>query len=69
MQQGDDRYCDSCGQPLPGRSKLSYFRIPLQEAPRLTSRTDLTTDPDGIVTLDICLQCQVTYTHKKRGLI
>jgi hypothetical protein len=72
-QGGEKRECDRCRQVLPKSSKLSYYRVPLQEVPEITARLDYPTDgrlaEQAQAILDLCLQCQIWYTHKKRGLV
>lgn len=63
-----DRLCDRCGHVLPPASKMSTATLPLAEAQPLTRR-ELTPDPDGNVTLDLCLNCRIWHSQSKRGLI
>ena len=57
MYRGDERTCDGCGQKLPPKSKLSEQRVSAEEAARFGSAG--TPNPDGSVTIDLCLQCRI----------
>jgi hypothetical protein len=49
--------CVSCGQPLPAGSKLTRYRMPVGEAEQHGWPTQQ--NPDGTVTVNMCLQCQI----------
>lgn len=58
MIRGQDRLCDGCGQKLPAGSKLSQQTVSKEEA--LRYRSPAAPNADGMVTIDLCLQCRVT---------
>jgi len=62
MLQGEDRLCDGCGQKLPAGSKLSQQTVSSEEAQRYGSPA--APNPDGTVTIDLCLQCRVTRANQ-----
>ena len=62
MLQGAERFCDGCGQKLPARSKLSEQAVSKEEAAQFGSAGVV--NPDGTVTLDLCLQCRVTRANR-----
>jgi len=57
MIQGLDRFCDGCGQKLPAGSKLSQQLVPQAEAAAM--RATGVENPDGSVTIDLCLNCRI----------
>jgi hypothetical protein len=66
MHRGDERMCDGCGQKLPPGSKLSEQMVPADEAARFGSGAS--PNPDGSVTIDLCLQCRILRADRlKRG--
>ena len=62
MIQGHDRLCNGCGQKLPVGSKLSEQTLSTDEATLYGSPA--TPNPDGTVTIDLCLQCRVTRANQ-----
>ncbi len=57
MLRDDAIYCDSCGQKLPLSAKLAQQTLTEPEARGWGSVT--AADPDGTVTVDICLACRI----------
>jgi hypothetical protein len=57
MLQEDGIHCDSCGQKLPPSAKLAQQTMSVEEARAWGSST--APDPDGTVTVDICLACRI----------
>jgi len=55
----DARFCDGCGQRLPGKSKLSQEVVSRAEAVELGVTPE---NLEGDVIVDLCLDCRV-----KRG--
>ena len=55
---GKQRSCVACGQVLPKGSKLTSYRASGAEAVREGWRRQ--DNGDGTVTVDMCLQCQIT---------
>lgn len=49
--------CVQCGQPLPPMSKLTEQQLPQAEAAE--RNWDGRQNPDGSVTVRMCLQCQI----------
>jgi hypothetical protein len=64
MVRDDGRFCDGCHQKLPGGSMLSRQRVSVEEATDLGSSEPL--NPDGTVTVDLCLQCRVTRSERMK---
>jgi hypothetical protein len=62
MTAGQDKLCDGCGQKLPAASKLSNQVVSKDEAARY--RPDAPPNPDGTVTIDLCLQCRVDRANR-----
>ncbi len=63
MLQGADRFCDGCGQKLPPQSMLSHQKMSKEEAAQL-SVTAMDENPDGTVTVDLCLNCRVQRANR-----
>ena len=57
MLQEDGIHCDACGQKLPPGAKLAQQTVKEEAARAWGSRT--AADPDGTVTVDICLACRI----------
>jgi hypothetical protein len=49
--------CVQCGQTIPGTSKLADVAMPESEARERNWQG--TPNPDGTVTVKLCIQCQV----------
>lgn len=62
MLRDDDRFCDGCGQKLPARSKLSQQSISKEEA--VERGVTGIENPDGTVTIDLCLDCRVNRANQ-----
>jgi hypothetical protein len=63
MLQGAGRLCDGCGQRLPAQSKLSHQKMSKEEASQL-GVTAMEGNPDGTVTVDLCLNCRVQRSNR-----
>jgi hypothetical protein len=64
MIDGDRKFCDGCGQPLPAGSKLSRQTVTKTEADDL--RASVPMNDDGTVTLDLCLQCRILRAERRK---
>jgi hypothetical protein len=62
MAGAEERHCDGCGQKLPSTSKLSQQKVSKQEAASLGASA--AENPDGTVTIDLCLQCRVSRANR-----
>ena len=62
MLQGEERFCDACRQKLPRNSMLSRQTLPKNEAAELGA--DAPENPDGTVTIDLCLDCRVKRANR-----
>ena len=62
MIRDQDKFCDGCGQKLPAASKLSNQVVSKDEA--ASYRPDAPPNPDGTVTIDLCLQCRVDRANR-----
>ena len=58
------RSCVRCGQSLPSMSKLTQQRVANNEADELHWTGER--NPDSTVTVDMCLQCQITRSQKAK---
>jgi len=58
MLKDSERFCDGCGQKLPPQSKLSQQRMSKNEAREL-GVAGMDENPDGMATVDLCLNCRV----------
>jgi len=58
----DGRYCDGCGQKLPPASRLAMQAVPKAEAEAMNARG--TENPDGTVTIDLCLNCRIARSNR-----
>jgi hypothetical protein len=64
--KNDGRYCDGCGQKLPPGSRLSLQALSKEEAAAMGAAG--IENPDGTVTIDLCLNCRVQRSERiKRG--
>jgi hypothetical protein len=61
MTRDEQRFCDVCEEAIPAGTKYQRSHMPAQAAELLTLDPDLTptwtTNPDGTVSMDICLTC------------
>jgi hypothetical protein len=57
MEQEGVRYCDGCRQPLPPKALMGRQTMSKEEA--RIYRPDATENPDGTVTIDLCLACRI----------
>jgi hypothetical protein len=64
MVREDGRYCDGCGQRLPPGAKLGQQTMPREEARAYGS--DAPENPDGTVTIDLCLGCRIHRANADR---
>jgi len=63
MLRDSERFCDGCGQKLPPQSKLSQQKMSKSEAAELgVAATE--ENPDGAVTVDLCLNCRVQRANR-----
>ena len=66
MIRDDARYCDGCGQKLPPKAMLAQQTMSREEAD--TYRAGLPANPDGTITIDLCLACRIERSNRqKRG--
>jgi hypothetical protein len=65
MALSEQRSCVDCHQPLPPRSKLTLASVPLEET-ELNGWTGQQ-NPDGTITVDMCLQCQIDRSKDRKG--
>ena len=66
MIRDDARYCDGCGQKLPPKAMLGQQTMSREEAE--TYREGMAANPDGRVTIDLCLACRIQRADRlKRG--
>ena len=63
MLREHERFCDGCGQKLPPQSKLSQQKMSKDEATQLGVAV-MTENPDGTVTVDLCLNCRVQRANR-----
>ena len=64
MLQDGERVCDGCGQKLPAGSKLSQQAVGKDEAQVFGAVG--TENPDGTVTIDLCLNCRVVRANRRK---
>lgn len=64
MVQDGERFCDGCGQKLPGQSKLARQAVPKPEAEALGAAGQ--PNEDGSVTIDLCLNCRVKRSNQAK---
>jgi len=64
MLRDDGRYCDGCGQKLPPKAMLARETMSREEAD--TYRSGLEANPDGTVTIDLCLACRIRRANGAR---
>jgi hypothetical protein len=64
MLRDDARYCDGCGQKLPPKAMLGQQTMSREEA--ATYRVDAPANPDGSVTIDLCLQCRIDRSNRQK---
>ena len=62
MLRDDARYCDGCGQKLPPKAMLATRTVSPGEAHRY--RADAPANPDGTVTIDLCLACRIEQSRR-----
>ncbi|MGB6944773.1 MAG: hypothetical protein WBE37_20415 [Bryobacteraceae bacterium] len=62
MLKSNGRYCDGCGQKLPPGSRLSLQVMSKAEAEALGAPG--VENPDGTVTIDLCLNCRVQRANR-----
>jgi hypothetical protein len=62
MLQGEERFCDGCGQKLPAGSMLARQAVSKGEAAEMGSAA--AANPDGTVTVDLCLDCRVKRANR-----
>jgi hypothetical protein len=60
--KNNERFCDGCGQKLPGTSKLARQSVLKAEAEAL--EVTGVENPDGTVTIDFCLNCRVQRANR-----
>jgi hypothetical protein len=60
--KSNGRYCDGCGQKLPPGSRLSLQVVSKEEAETLGAAS--VENPDGTVTIDLCLNCRVQRANR-----
>jgi hypothetical protein len=60
--KSNGRYCDGCGQKLPPGSRLSLQVVSKEEAETLGAPG--VQNPDGTVTIDLCLNCRVQRANR-----
>ena len=65
MLRDDGRYCDGCAQRLPASAKLGQETMTLEEARAFGSAAPA--NPDGTVTIDLCLACRIQRAEKRKG--
>jgi len=58
-----ERFCDECGQKLPPQSKLSQQAMSKNEATEMGVAA-MRENPDGTVTVDLCLNCRVQRANR-----
>jgi hypothetical protein len=63
MLKDSERFCDGCGQKLPPQSMLSRQRMSKNEAMDLGVAA-VEENPDGTVTVDLCLNCRVQRANR-----
>ena len=56
--------CDGCGQKLPPKAMLAQQTMPREEA--AVYRADAPANPDGTVTIDLCLACRIRRAQSRR---
>lgn len=59
-----ERFCDGCGQKLPAGSKLGQQVVSKEEA--ASRGVSGTPNPDGTVTIDLCLDCRVKRANQMK---
>jgi hypothetical protein len=59
------RNCVSCGQILPSMSKMS--RVPLPAAEVAQNGWPGEQNPDGTVTVDLCMQCRIVRAERLKN--
>jgi hypothetical protein len=65
MESQGGRNCDGCGQPLPGSAKLARETVSREEAQEYNSNAPA--NPDGTVTIDLCLACRIRRAEARKG--
>ncbi len=66
MLKENRRVCDVCGDDIPKGTKYRVARLRPEDASALLDVSDIglipswTQEPDGIVRLDICLDCHMS---------
>ena len=65
MVREDGRYCNGCGQRIPGSAMLGQQVMSPAEA--LEYGSDAPPDSDGTVTIDLCLACRIRRADRLRG--
>ena len=64
MQRDGADYCDGCGQKLPPNAMLARQRMPPEQAAKY--RADAEVNPDGTVTIDLCLACRIRESNSRK---
>jgi hypothetical protein len=62
MLRDNERYCERCGQKLPGKSKMSRMTLAEDEARANGWSGD--TNGDGTLTIDLCMGCQIERSER-----
>jgi len=65
MVREDVRYCDGCGQKIPMAAKLGQQNMSVEEARAYGSQAPA--NPDGTVTIDLCLACRLRRADAMKG--
>jgi hypothetical protein len=65
MEREDGRHCDGCGQRLPPGAKLGRQTMTPDEARKY--RSAAAANPDGTVTIDLCLACRIRRAEAAKG--